>query len=168
MRATTTIATDGKTIAADGLRVNDYRPTMFDYGKVTFAHGRMYALAGLCAMFDALIAWHDSGADPAKTPPHHDRDNGWVLLVIDDGVMLQGNEDVPYFDPVRSLPFAIGSGRDWALAAMKFGRSPEEAVRFAAENDIYTGGQIVAYDIAASLRCGALVRSVGGNLQAAE
>lgn len=39
-------------------------------------------------------------------------------------------------------PFAIGSGRDFALAAMDMGASAKEAVEAAAKRDVYTGGTI--------------------------
>lgn len=42
---------------------------------------------------------------------------------------------------------AIGSGRDFALAAMRLGKSAREAVEIAAEFDIYTGGNIDVVDI---------------------
>lgn len=39
-------------------------------------------------------------------------------------------------------PFAIGSGRDFALAAMDMGATAKEAVEMAAKRDVYTGGTI--------------------------
>jgi len=37
---------------------------------------------------------------------------------------------------------AIGSGSDWAMAAMDFGRSAKDAVKYAMTRDMYTGGKI--------------------------
>lgn len=42
---------------------------------------------------------------------------------------------------------AIGSGRDFALAAMRLGKSPREAVELSAEFDVYTGGEIEVVEI---------------------
>jgi 20S proteasome alpha/beta subunit len=38
----------------------------------------------------------------------------------------------------KDLPFAIGSGSDFALSAMDLGRSAEEAVVYASTRDMYT------------------------------
>lgn len=40
-----------------------------------------------------------------------------------------------------------GSGSDLALAAMDFGKSAREAVKYAATRDIYTGGRIRVYNV---------------------
>ena len=56
---------------------------------------------------------------------------------------------------------AYGSGGDWALAALDFGFTAGNAVRYAATKDNCTGGPIYLYDIAKgagqylSLSCGA-------------
>jgi len=41
-----------------------------------------------------------------------------------------------------TTPFAIGSGRRYALGAMEYGASSEEAVLIAAKYDKHTGGKI--------------------------
>ena len=38
--------------------------------------------------------------------------------------------------------YAIGSGRDFALAAMRMGADAKKAVKIASEFDIHTGGRI--------------------------
>jgi hypothetical protein len=42
---------------------------------------------------------------------------------------------------------AIGSGMDWALAAMDFGKSAKEAVEYAKTRDIYTGGKVRTFKL---------------------
>jgi ATP-dependent protease HslVU (ClpYQ) peptidase subunit len=42
---------------------------------------------------------------------------------------------------------ALGSGQSFALAALDFGKTASEAVAYAATRDIYTGGEIFAYDV---------------------
>jgi 20S proteasome alpha/beta subunit len=44
----------------------------------------------------------------------------------------------------EELPTATGSGREFALAAMDLGASPEEAVKIACERDMMSGGNITA------------------------
>lgn len=41
----------------------------------------------------------------------------------------------------------IGSGRDWATAAIDFGCTAKEAVKYAATRDVYTGGVIRSYKL---------------------
>jgi hypothetical protein len=62
---------------------------------------------------------------------HHDN---WLLFEPMFNINHSGVHDC-----VR----AYGSGRDWALAAMDFGCSPREAVRYAMTRDVYTGGDVV-------------------------
>lgn len=45
------------------------------------------------------------------------------------------------------IPYAIGSGAGFALAAMDAGASAEEAVRIACKRDIYSGGRIQKYKV---------------------
>ena len=144
----TVIATDGVTIAADGQAHRGARITNKDIAKIHLRHGRIYALSGTTTMTEAVIAWHHAGADPAKVPPPVKGE--WGLLVIDEKGRWYFDNDLPYADTVE-LPFALGCGRDWGVAAMKLGKTPKEAVEFAIDNDIYCGGEIVEYDIATTL-----------------
>lgn len=43
--------------------------------------------------------------------------------------------------------YAMGSGRDFALAALDFGKTAEEAIEYAKTRDVYTGGTVFVYDI---------------------
>lgn len=42
--------------------------------------------------------------------------------------------------------FAIGSGRDFAIASMDYGNTAKAAVEYAASRDLYTGGEVVTDD----------------------
>lgn len=42
---------------------------------------------------------------------------------------------------------AIGSGASYAVAAMDFGRSAREAVRYASTRDVYTGGRVKVWKL---------------------
>ena len=42
---------------------------------------------------------------------------------------------------------AYGSGAQFALSALDFGKSAKEAVEYAATRDIYTGGKVHVFDI---------------------
>ena len=145
----TTIATDGKTIAADGRRTERSFIVDDTTEKIFVRHGRIYAVSGGSAARDALIAWHHAGADPTKVPPVRD-EHGWSMLVIDGDGLHSLCNSAPYQEK-NPAPEAIGSGADLALAAMLLGKTPAEAVAFAATRDVYTGGAIQVIDIATAL-----------------
>lgn len=65
--------------------------------------------------------------------------NGLVYNIIFDGKRLK--ELAVEFD------IAWGSGEEFALAAMDFGNSAEEAVKYAMTRDTCTGGKVHVYDI---------------------
>lgn len=43
--------------------------------------------------------------------------------------------------------YALGSGGGFAISAMDLGKSPAEAVAYAATRDVYTGGDVHLFDI---------------------
>jgi hypothetical protein len=149
-RVTTTIATDGFTIAGDGLRRTSWGcKTDHDIQKIRVRHGRVYALSGSYALFEPAIEWHHNGADPHKLPIDTS-EGGWALLVLThDGVTARiatYSNKKPYPEE-HGLPFTMGSGCDYALGAMDHGAKPLEAVAIACKRDESTGGDIQVIDI---------------------
>lgn len=65
-------------------------------------------------------------------------------------ILLAHGNKVYYFEngmweDISDIPhYSIGSGSDYALAAMDAGASALEAVKIAAKRDIYSGGRIVS------------------------
>lgn len=47
----------------------------------------------------------------------------------------------------QEYPTALGSGTDYAMAAMALGKSAVEAVRVACDLDVYSGGELMVVDI---------------------
>lgn len=43
--------------------------------------------------------------------------------------------------------YTLGGGRDFAMAAMDFGKTPSEAVKYAMTRDMYTGGKVRCYKV---------------------
>lgn len=136
------IAWDGKTLAADR------RACIGGLVRTTtkIRRGRMRALLGYSGDADAgeeLAAWWEAGADPGAFPAaQRARDSfGATLLVIEAGGILT-YERTPY--PVRfhRQLFAIGSGRDFALAAMHLGKNAAEAVGVACHFDSSCGNGV--------------------------
>ena len=126
----TVIAWDGLRLAADkrasigGLIRTTTK--VFDLGD---------ALAGYSGDADAgeeVLAWFRAGADPEKFPAQQRSGDHWAgLLVVHRGGSIWKFERTPH--PVRfpAQTFAVGSGRDFALAAMHCGRTAPEAVEVA-------------------------------------
>lgn len=146
----TTIATDGRTIAADGLRVMGSSIVARNEKKIRIRDGRIFAFTGTYAAFEPAVTWYLDGAAPDKRPATS-ADDGWSLVVIErDGGMAKWSSSAPFAEPMP-YPWAFGIDSDFAFAAMMCGKTPVEAIALAAEHNVYTGGEIQVVDIAAAL-----------------
>jgi hypothetical protein len=87
-----------------------------------------------------MIDWHQAGADP-KNVPTCSKDDGITLIVCSNGKCVKYSTELPYPDEV-SAPDAWGSGGYYAIGAMKFGATAEQAVKVAMECDVYTAGSV--------------------------
>ena len=146
----TTIAYDGRYLVADGKATKGETIVSLCEKKISLRHGRVYALAGVHALTDAVVEWHNKGADPNDPPKCSGGDNGWVLIVIDKDGCREYHNDVPYPDTVDA-PCAWGSGRGMARGIMYYGASALDAVKVCCERDINSGGEIQVIDIAEAL-----------------
>ena len=137
----TTIATDGKTMAGDGLVTSGCAIFGTNCVKVRkLADGRIVGMAGSAYDFDPFCEWLENGGDH----PGDMIDDFEALVLNSDGTCLSYNNKgrcIP-----EELPTATGSGRDFALAAMDLGFSPEEAVKLACKRDTNSGGTIVVIE----------------------
>ena len=72
-----------------------------------------------------------------------------AIIVRDKKVFLRGVTDKgeAWTQPLSSSR-CIGSGAQFALAAMDFGCTAADAVKYAATRDCYTGGKVHVFDIA--------------------
>ena len=147
----TTICTDNRTIAADGQETWGDEVTCTDAKKIHVEPGVIYALSGAVSMRERLVEWEKDGA--RGSPPSLAPEMMWTLLVIrrKDGLRVYTSKcPYPSIVPAR---FAIGSGADYATAAMHCGLSPEQAVALVRDRrlDVWTGGEIQVVDIAEAL-----------------
>ena len=91
---------------------------------------------------EAFAAWIEKGS-PVDDKPGFELDLV-ALVVRPDGQVFY------YFDswypagPVFAEYYSVGSGRDYALAAMACGRTAEEAIGVAALFDPWTGGSVLS------------------------
>ena len=136
----TTICWDGKTLAADRLALNS--SLMRTTTKIRrFGNLLAGASGDLSATIEAL-EWVRRGRSAADWPEiQKDKDDFAALLVIDGGRILV-YEKSPHPAEFHDLIFAIGSGRDFALAAMYLGKTAAEAIEVASFFDCGTGNGV--------------------------
>lgn len=133
----TTLAWDGKTLAADrmmvigGLKVTSRK--LFDLSPY------VYAASGSAAEASVIAEWLRAGADPARGPAFEEAScYGIVVRRADVAVfyvMGKKVQLVPVFDEF----VGCGSGQDLALAAMALGKTADQAVTFASRFNAFTG-----------------------------
>jgi ATP-dependent protease HslVU (ClpYQ) peptidase subunit len=130
----TVIAWDGVSLAAD--RRSCSGSAVRSLTKIFRVGDALVGAAGDTDMCCQLIAWFRAGHDPTAFPEsQRDRDNWAGLLVVwPDGAVWK-YERTPH--PIQYDPqlFSIGSGRDFALAAMHLGKTAAEAVAVACALD---------------------------------
>lgn len=134
----TTIAWDGKTLAAD--RQTSYGTTPMPSTKIEKIKWKgkeaLIGSAGRCEDCDNVIDWIKTG----KNKPEIDDDNRDFSIIVvtkDDGVLYAAQS--LYFHKVGHNQWAIGSGGDYALGAMKFGATAAQAIEIASQLDTQTG-----------------------------
>lgn len=138
----TVIAWDGKTLAGD-------KRTSFGglHATTTKVHrlqdGRLVGCAGTTAQIAEMVHWLNAGADAEKLPTaQRDPKECVSALVIEPGGRVLQYENTAHPIVIENLTWAIGSGRDFAMAAMYMGRSAEQAVSVACALDCTCGNGI--------------------------
>lgn len=129
----TVVVWDGKKLAADKMVVSgDLRRTITKIRKI---RGHLCAISGDFDRGQEILEWFARGAKPEDCPAFQKDNNDWVgLLVITPDKRVLKYERSPYpMDMTESGRHAIGSGRDFAYAALHLGEDAEGAVRVASE-----------------------------------
>lgn len=70
-----------------------------------------------------------------------------AIISDGDNVYISGVDNGEPWKQKLECSRAIGTGYQFAMSALDFGKSAKGAVKYAATRDIYTGGQIHVYDI---------------------
>lgn len=136
----TTIAWDGRTLAADQQRSIRGTPT---FGAIKIfrarrkdAEGRvLYGCAGDCADCEAVKRWVLGARKPAGLKDVE------VMSIDERGRVWICDERLAWFE-LKVQAWAIGSGSDYALGAMEAGATATQAVRIAMKLDNATGGAV--------------------------
>lgn len=141
----TTIAWDGTTLAADKRGVKYGYPLTLT--KIWRVRGALIGICGSAMEAKTLKRWFEDGAKPEDYPAFQtDKDRYSTLLVIEklpiNGIRILEYGSTPDPMEVEEFQHAIGSGRDFALAAMAMGKSARYAVELATRFDTDTGNGV--------------------------
>ena len=126
----TVVAWDGTTLAADKM-------TSFGglHGTTTKVHRigeNLVAGCGTTALIQEMLRWFEGGCDPDKFPAQQrDSKESVSLLVVRKDGSLHQYETTPWPLVLHNKQWAIGNGRDFAMAAMYLGKTAREAVEIA-------------------------------------
>lgn len=124
------IAWDGHTLAAD--KQASFGTLIRTTTKIFRCSNALLAYAGEAAFGEEVKAWWERGADPDKFPVScRDKDDWAGLMVFRRAAPIARYERTPYPVWFEDKQFAIGSGRDFAIAAMYLGKTAREAVEVA-------------------------------------
>lgn len=123
----TVVAWDGTTLAAD--KLGDSGGLTRTTTKIRRFDGGLFGSAGYASKAAEIFVWIAAGADPEKVPAFQLTDDYQVVLVVrNDGRVFQyANSAHPW--EIEDPFHAIGSGRDFAMAAMHLGCNASDAVR---------------------------------------
>lgn len=137
----TIIVFDGKTLASDkraccnGIAIK--------VTKIRRIDGNLVGAAGDWSAILAMYHWFEKGADKTKIPDcQKDKDRWVTLLVIKPNKKIYKYEQDCFPYEVEEEKVAIGSGRDFALAAMEMGADAMKAVHVACKFDLACGNGI--------------------------
>lgn len=136
----TTIAWDGKTLAADTRGLNGNLPRkvrkLYDCGA--------YVFGGVGILSDVIecAAWLRKGAPDDARQTFDDADIQGLAVKVDTGEAFYIAGKRPVFQLIEEKFASCGSGRDFALAAMALGKTSREAVELAMRFDVATGGEV--------------------------
>lgn len=108
--------------------------------------GGLFASCGALENNAAVLAWLNGDSDKPVIGQDDDFDG---ILIKPDGTAWMLNKKL-HLIAIESPYFATGSGRDFALVAMKMGNTAREAVELAAELDIWTGMGVTELSICTS------------------
>lgn len=136
----TVIAWDGKTLAADKRATSG--GLIRTVTKVRRIGHLLVAGSGDFDMVVAAFAWVEGGRKPEEfTSAMRDKDTSADILVIEEGRIMK-YERTPHPMIFEDQHFAMGAGRDYAMAAMYLGSDAREAVAVASALESSCGNGI--------------------------
>lgn len=134
----TTIVWDGETLAADKRAING--SVSFPVTKIFKRKGCLIGAAGDFDRIQEMVSWFDEGEIPEKFPSFGRSNEDFVgLLVIRPDKSVWKFERSPYPYRIESASHAIGSGSEYATAAIHLGCDARRSVEVAIALDAHSG-----------------------------
>ncbi|MGL4441444.1 MAG: hypothetical protein ACRCUE_19505 [Bosea sp. (in: a-proteobacteria)] len=144
----TVIAFDGRTLAADKRAcVGGMARTVT---KIHRVGPLLVGGSGESSFIANVIEWVRNGRDPATFPAtQKDKDDWQTVMVVEPDGSILIYERTPH--PIRweDKTGAIGSGRDYAMAALHLGKTAREAAEVACAFDCGCGNGIDTLELVA-------------------
>ena len=131
----TTIAWDGHTLAGDALGVIGESLTVWSRKIFCLPDGRLFGGSGRYDQVLAVRDWLETGGEKPRL-------DAFAGIVIDQHRQCYRLEEALICMPIVEPFHAVGSGRDFAIAAMALGEDAIAAIALAARFDLYTGNGI--------------------------
>lgn len=125
----TVIAWDGKTLAADKLA--NFGGLGRAVTKIHRVGDLLVAASGTTWAAAEALAWVERGRKPEDFPPGLRDKDDWVPILVIENRQCLLYERSPYPTEIEDGVFAMGNGRDFALAAMRMGADARRAVEVA-------------------------------------
>lgn len=141
----TTIATDGKVMVSDSRLTSGEMICPWGTTKVFHLSSGIIGISGNYDMYEPVKDWIEGGGDHSNIP---DIKHGefHILWIRKKGQVYEAYNNSGGWMRVKP-PYAIGSGRDYAMGALMAGCSPLEAVKSAIKLDCYSGGKTTVCEI---------------------
>lgn len=137
----TTIACNQTEMASDSMAMVEASGFVYTTKKIYKIAGALIGISGSASGAQRFLEWYEDGRDTSEVPEFTDEDF-FVALVLEDGQMRR-YEGSCWSMPILDDIAASGDGAAIALAAMRLGRSPKEAVELACELNGPTGPPVV-------------------------
>ena len=126
----TVVAWDGRMLAAD--KRGSWNGLSRRVTKIYRINGVLVGISGNASEGYDMIEWLGGGRDPARFPANQRDEKLWAaVIVIETDRRIHFYERSPSPVLIEDTHTAIGSGRDFALAAMHLGCDARRAVEVA-------------------------------------
>ena len=129
-----------KQIAIDSRTTSGGRINTDKAEKIIKRGRRKYYMCGSTCDYDRFVNEAENGEGTIEL-------EAWCFMVEGGKVYKVTQERKRYLFSLMTFNESMGSGSDYALAAMDFGQSAKQAVQYAAKRDIYTGGKIRVFNV---------------------
>lgn len=142
----TTVCYDhtNKKIAIDGRIVRGTMIVDENSSKWREVGEQMWFFCGQVSDEERLV---DHIREKREEPPAHGIDCSAIVVCMDGVYLVSVTEEGEGWSSLCDYSEAVGSGEQFAIAALDFGKSAKEAVEYAATRDCCTGLTVNVYDI---------------------